>query len=181
MPQQFVTFGARYKSFENWISFKFKSNSHFISESYRILNEMFSFCYLIILSIGLHVLWAQDSKEFHVCDEILGDTEIRAVFRWKQNLFLFTQNGLQFRVKNFVRGDPVLTFDTIERLDPTKWKTTSQMKLITSVDYPGKGLRVLEIDLGKVWILWVLRVFTTYCLKDWWNPTNEGIFASIGW
>ena len=124
---------------------------------------MFSSYYLIILTIGLDLLLVQNNSEFNVCDQ---NIEIKAAFRWKSNLFFFGQSGQQWRVTDFQWDRENITFKEVLPLDSRVWNKTSKKIITTTIVYPGKGLRVLEVEIGMVCKYYdLLSDFTTDCLN----------------
>ena len=116
--------------------------------------------YLLILSTVLGILSAQpdsvelsldEQKVINICGHNYGDIEIIAAFRWINQIFFFAKNGLQFRVDYFEwdRESNTLRMGTPKALNESEWNSTSIRITFTS-HYPGKGLRLIEMDLGEV-------------------------------
>ena len=86
-----------------------------------------------------------------LCENNFGNIKISEAFRYDSNMFFFGVAGDDFKLTqaHWDSTQNKLTFESWDWLS-TEWNDTDNLRLITTVNYPGKGKRILKMDKGKV-------------------------------
>ena len=105
---------------------------------------------IIFSVICMGIVFAQfEPKE--VCENNLGNIKILEAFRYESDYYFFPESMDAFKLSGvWDSAEDSMFFHRFEWLKYWQWGNTDNLRLITTVDYPGKGKSVLRMDEGKV-------------------------------
>ena len=114
----------------------------------RTVIEMKTFS-IIFSTICVGIVFALVPKE--VCDNNFGNLKILDAFRYESDYYFFAEGMKAFKLSGYWDSrDKEMYIREFEWLNDSQWTNTENVRLITTVDYPGKGKRVLRMDKAQV-------------------------------
>ena len=115
----------------------------------RTVIEMKTFS-VILSSICVGIVFAQSVTD-EVCKSNHGNDRMFGAFRYESDYYFFAEGLKAFKVSGvWDSAKKSMDFRTFEWLNASQWTDTDNLRLITTVDYPGKGKRVLRMDRAQV-------------------------------
>ena len=104
----------------------------------------------IFSSIFVGIVFAQSAPK-EICDNNFGNFKILEAFRYDSDYYFFAEGLKPFKITGeWKPTKKSIDIKKFEWLNASQWTDTDNLRLITTVDYPHKGKRVLRIDKAQV-------------------------------
>ena len=115
-------------------------------KSMRTVIEMNTFL-VIFSSICVGIVFAQLVPK-EVC---YGYHNILEAFRYESDYYFFVEGLKTFKLScDWDSREELMNIRKFEWLSDSQWTNIDNLRLITTVNYPGKGKRVLRMDKAQV-------------------------------